>query len=194
MSRLANADTPLAGLKRVQRQRLGDSRGFLSRLFCAHELAAVGWTTPIAQINHSHTARRGTVRGLHFQHPPHAEMKLVSCLSGSVWDVAVDLRAASPTFGRWHAEYLSADNGCALLIPPGFAHGFQAQTDDVQLLYCHSAAYAALAEAGIHPQDARLAIEWPLPITELSVRDAGHPGLVGNTPADALSAHAGNGS
>ena len=126
MKRLAIADLPLAGLKRIERQRLGDARGFLSRLFCAEELAAAGWSKPIAQINQTFTAKRGTVRGLHFQYPPHAEMKLVSCLRGEVWDVAVDVRAGSKTFLRWHAERLSADNGCALLIPEGFAHGFQA--------------------------------------------------------------------
>ena len=177
MSRFEIVDTPLAGLKHVRRQKLGDSRGFLSRLFCAEELAAAGWTGPIAQINHTFTARAGTVRGMHFQRPPHAEIKLVSCLRGEVWDVAVDLRAGSPTFLRWHAERLSADNGCALLIPQGFAHGFQALSDDVELLYCHSAAYAAPSEAGLHPQDERLAIDWPLPLTELSARDAGHPRL-----------------
>lgn len=177
MSRLGIMDTPLAGLRLVQRQRLGDSRGFLSRLFCAQELAAAGWSKPIAQINHTFTARQGTLRGLHFQNAPHAEMKLVSCLHGSVWDVAVDLRAGSPTFGHWHAEHLTADNACALLIPAGFAHGFQALADDAQLLYCHSTAYSAHAEGGIHPQDERLAIEWPLPIVELSARDASHPRL-----------------
>lgn len=174
MSRFTVTDLPLAGLKRVQRQRLGDSRGFLARLFCAEELAAAGWTQPIAQINHTFTAKQGTVRGMHFQRPPHAEMKLVSCIRGDVWDVAVDLRVGSPTFLHWHAERLSVENGCALLIPEGFAHGFQALTDDVELLYCHSAAYAAQAEGGLNPNDPRLGIAWPLAIAELSARDAGH--------------------
>lgn len=175
MSRLIASDLPLPGLKRVTRQRIGDRRGFLSRLFCAEELAAAGWLKPVAQINHTCTALRGTVRGLHFQHPPHAEMKLVSCIRGEVWDVAVDVRAGSPTFLRWHAERLSAENGQALLLPEGFAHGFQALTDDVELLYCHSAAYHAGAETGLNPQDAHLNIAWPLAITELSARDASHP-------------------
>ena len=177
MKRLAIADLPLAGLKRVERQRLGDARGFLSRLFCAEELAAAGWVKPVAQINQTVTAKRGTVRGLHFQNSPHAEMKLVSCLRGEVWDVAVDIRAGSKTFLHWHAERLSADNGRALLIPEGFAHGLQTLTDDVELLYCHSAAYNADSEAGLNPNDARLAIAWPLPIAELSARDARHPML-----------------
>ena len=162
-------------MKLVERQRLGDARGFLSRLFCAEELGEAGWNKPVVQINHSYTTRRGTVRGMHFQRPPHAEMKLVSCIRGEVWDVAIDVRAGSETFLRWHAERLSADNGRALLIPEGFAHGFQALTDDVELLYCHSAAYAAAAEAGLNAKDPMLGITWPLPITELSPRDAQHP-------------------
>jgi dTDP-4-dehydrorhamnose 3,5-epimerase len=174
MSRFEVTATPLPGLKLVQRQRLGDPRGFLSRLFCAEELAAAGFDLPIAQINHTYTARMGTVRGMHFQRPPHAEVKLVSCLRGEVWDVAVDVREGSATFLHWHAEILSADNRRALLIPAGFAHGFQALSDDVELLYCHSAAHAPQSESGLNPQDERLAIAWPLAITELSARDAGH--------------------
>lgn len=162
------------GLRLVERHHIGDARGFLSRLFCASELATGGWVKPVAQINHTHTAKRGTVRGLHFQRPPHAEMKLVSCIRGEVWDVAVDMRAGSKTFRRWHAERLSADNGRALLIPEGFAHGFQTLSDDVEMLYCHSMAYAEAAEGGLNPRDPLLKIDWPLEIQELSARDAGH--------------------
>ena len=174
MSRFTVSDTPLRGLKQVQRQRLGDSRGSLSRLFCAEELLAAGWAGSIAQINHTVTTRAGTVRGMHFQRPPHAEIKLVSCLRGEVLDVAVDLRTGSPTFLQWHAARLSAENNLALLIPQGFAHGFQSLTDNVELLYCHSAAYAPAAESGLNPMDERLAIAWPLPVTELSARDGQH--------------------
>lgn len=177
MSRLACTPLPLAGLHRVQRQPLADERGFFARLFCAEELAAAGWTQPVAQINHSHTALAGTVRGLHYQHPPHAEMKLVTCVRGEVFDVAVDLRHGSPTFLQWHAERLSADNGRALLIPPGFAHGFQALSDGAELLYCHSAAHVPGSEAGLHPLDSRLAIAWPLSPAGLSPRDAGQRAL-----------------
>lgn len=175
MSRFEITELPLAGLKRVVRQRLGDQRGFLSRVFCAKELTAAGWTKPIAQINHTYTTKKGTVRGMHFQRSPHAEMKLVSCICGEVWDVAVDLRAHSPTFLQWHAENLSADNGYAMMIPEGFAHGFQALSDNVEMLYCHSEAYVADAEAGLNPTDQRLSIDWPLTITEASLRDMGHP-------------------
>jgi dTDP-4-dehydrorhamnose 3,5-epimerase len=174
MSRFTVTALPLCGLNRIERQSLGDSRGCLSRLFCAEELASAGWHKPIAQVNHSHTYKRGTVRGMHYQLPPQAEMKLVSCLQGEVWDVAVDLRAGSPTFLQWHAEQLSADNNRALLIPEGFAHGFQALTNDVQLLYCHSAAHNPEAAAALNAQDPRLAIKWPIAISELSVRDAKH--------------------
>jgi len=172
VNRLTVTDLPLAGLKRVARQRLGDDRGFLARLFCAEELRDAGWHEAVAQVNHTMTARKGTVRGMHFQRPPHAEMKLVSCVRGEVFDVAVDLRHGSLTFLRWHAEHLSADNNRALLIPQGFAHGFQALTDDAELIYCHSAAYDAASEGGLNPRDPRLAIAWPLPITEMSARDA----------------------
>lgn len=175
MSRFSLSVLPLAGLVAVERHPLGDSRGFLARLFCAEALASAGWKRPIAQINHTYTAKRGTVRGLHFQRPPNAEMKLVSCLRGEVWDVAVDLRADSPTFLQWHAERLSAANSRALLIPEGFAHGFQALSDDVELLYCHSAAYAVESEAGLHPLDPRLDIRWPLNVAQMSPRDVGHP-------------------
>jgi dTDP-4-dehydrorhamnose 3,5-epimerase len=112
---------------------------------------------------------------MHFQNPPHAECKLVSCLRGEVWDVAVDVRAGSSTFLQWHAVRLSAANGKALLIPEGFAHGFQALTDDAELLYCHSEPHAPAAERGLNPVDPRLAIAWPLPVGQLSARDAGHP-------------------
>lgn len=177
MSRFDVIDLPLAGLKLIQRKPLGDARGFLARLFCAGELAPAGWNTAIAQINHTHTARSGTIRGMHYQKPPHAEMKLVTCLQGEVCDVAVDLRAKSPTFLHWHAETLSAANNRAMLIPPGFAHGFQTLTDDVQLLYCHSAAYQPEYEGGLNALDPRLRIDWPKEIFDRSPRDKEHPWL-----------------
>ena len=169
--RFTIADTPIAGLKRVTRKRIGDERGFLSRLYCQEEL---GIAAPIAQINHTLTRRRGAIRGMHFQHPPFAEDKLVSVIAGEVLDVAVDLRSRSPTFLHWHGEILSADNGAALLIPRGFAHGFQTLTPDCQLIYAHTAPYAAEAEGGLNPLDPRLAIAWPLPVADLSARDRGH--------------------
>jgi len=175
MSQLDVIDTPLEGLKVVKRRRHDDARGFLARVFCDGELAAAGWRRPVAQINHSATRGPGTVRGMHFQRGEHVELKLVTCLRGTIWDVAVDIRAGSPTFLRWHAEELSDENGCALLIPEGFAHGFQVQSDECDVLYLHSTPYAPHAEAGLNPRDPRLAISWPRPITLMSARDEAHP-------------------
>lgn len=164
----------MPGLVVIERQRQEDARGFFSRFFCATELAEAGFALPIAQINHTLTTKRGAVRGLHFQHPPHAEDKFVSCLRGEIFDVAVDLRQGSPTFLRWHAEVLSADNRKSLLIPQGFAHGFQTLSEDCELIYLHSRAYAAGFEGALNVKDPTLEIGWPLPMTDLSERDSNH--------------------
>ena len=174
-ARFAATSTALAGLAVVRRRRIGDERGFLSRLYCREALAETGFIDPVAQINQTVTRNQGTVRGLHFQQPPHAEDKLVSCLRGEIFDVAVDLRAGSPTFLQWHAERLSDRNDLSLLIPKGFAHGFQTMTDDCELIYLHSAAYAPDAEGGLNPLDPGLAIDWPLAVSDMSPRDRGHP-------------------
>lgn len=170
-------ETPLSGLRVLQRKPIGDSRGYLERLFCNEELQMLAPAKYIAQINHTLTALRGTVRGMHFQRPPHAEIKFVSCLRGEVFDVAVDLRHNSPTFLRWHAELLSADNHKTLVIPEGFAHGFQTLTDNCEMLYFHTHTYQPGAEGGLNAQDPRLAIQWSLPVGGVSPRDAGHPFL-----------------
>jgi dTDP-4-dehydrorhamnose 3,5-epimerase len=172
MSELELSPTPLAGVMQVRRRIHPDARGLFARVFCADALATAGWAGPLAQVNHSVTAVRGTVRGLHYQRAPFSEMKLVSCVRGAVWDVAVDLRRGSPTFLQWHAQTLSQQSGCAMLIPPGCAHGFQALSDDTELLYCHSAPYAPQAQGGVSPADPRLAIAWPLTVHSLSDRDA----------------------
>jgi dTDP-4-dehydrorhamnose 3,5-epimerase len=171
MKRLNIRSTLLSDLYVIKREQREDNRGFFSRMFCADELMALGWTHPVAQVNHSLTREQASVRGMHFQHSPHAENKLVCCLRGEVWDVAVDLRAGSPTFLKWHAERLSADNGCALLIPRGFAHGFQTLVPDCELIYMHDARYSPSKEDGINPLDSLLAIKWPLPLGVLSERD-----------------------
>lgn len=175
MIHLSATSLPLAGLNLIERQRLNDARGFLSRLFCAEQLAAAGLHKPIAQINHTLTTHRGTIRGMHYQTAPNAEMKLVSCIRGEVWDVAIDLRSNSPTFLQSYSQILSADNCCSLLIPEGFAHGFQAQTEDCELIYLHTASYNPQAEAGLRFNDSRLAITWPIPVSEISARDQSHP-------------------
>ena len=125
-------NTSIAGLHLVQRKPIGDSRGYLERLFCAEELYNLIPGKNIKQVNHTLTKNVGTVRGMHFQRPPYAETKLVSCLRGEVFDVAVDLRHDSPTFLHWYGERLSAENHKTLVIPEGFAHGFQTLTDDCE--------------------------------------------------------------
>ena len=131
----------------------------------------VGLTKQIVQINRSLTRKRGTVRGMHFQFPPHAEVKIVSCLRGEIFDVAVDIRTGSPTFLQWHGEILSAGNRTSLYIPEGFAHGFQTLTPDCELLHLHTSAYAPHADGGLHPLDPRIGICWMEPVAEMSERD-----------------------
>lgn len=174
MSRFHFVSTPLPGLQCVERLRLEDHRGFLSRLFCADEFSGAGFSMSVAQINQTLTRCAGAVRGMHYQLPPFAEMKLVSCIRGRVFDVAVDLRAGSPTFLRWHGEILSPDNRRALAIPQGFAHGFQALDADCELLYLHSAPYRPETERALNACDPLLGIDWPLPIADMSERDRGH--------------------
>lgn len=168
-------DTPLAGLKIIQRKPIVDARGFFSRFYCADELKAFGFNKSINQINHTLTKKIGAVRGLHYQKPPCAEIKLVSCIKGKVYDVAIDLRKSSPTFLRWYGVVLSEENQWGLLIPEGFAHGFQTMADNCELLYLHTASYSKEYEAALNVSDPRLNIEWPLEITELSERDISHP-------------------
>lgn len=175
MGQLEVSATPLAGLKIIQRRCIEDSRGYFSRLFCAEELRGAGFHGAIVQINQTLTRHRGAVRGMHFQHVPYAEIKIVSCLRGEVFDVAVDLRRGSPTFLSWHGDVLSSGNRKSLLIPEGFAHGFQTLTDDCELLYFHSAPYVPTAEGALNARDPRLSIEWPLPVGEMSERDRLHP-------------------
>jgi dTDP-4-dehydrorhamnose 3,5-epimerase len=177
MSLFHIGETSLEGLKVIQRHPRKDSRGQFTRAFCSEELSAAGWTNPVMQINHSITNMVGSVRGLHYQKPPKAEKKMVLCLRGRVWDVAVDLRSSSATFLSWHAEELSGENNKAMLIPEGFAHGFQVLEKESELLYLHSEQYSPQQEDGLSPLDPRLSISWPLPIAEMSDRDRGFPVL-----------------
>lgn len=171
MNRLYIKSLPIDKLSLIVREVKSDSRGSLTRLFCNEELTTVGWSSPVAQINHSYTKKKGTLRGLHFQNKPFSEKKLVTCIRGEIWDVAVDLREGSPTFLNYHAEVLSAENRSALMIPEGFAHGFQSLTDDAEVIYCHSQPYNPEAEAGLNPLDETLAILWPTDLSEISDRD-----------------------
>ncbi|WP_457584105.1 dTDP-4-dehydrorhamnose 3,5-epimerase [Ensifer canadensis] len=171
MSRFNRITTPIPDLLIIERQRFGDERGFLSRFFCREELADFGVSGTIAQINHTMTHVKGTIRGMHFQRAPHDEAKFVSCLAGSVFDVAVDLRPGSPTYLQWHGEVLSAENRRSMMIPGGFAHGFQTLCEDCELIYLHDKPYAPEAEGGLNALDPKLAIGWPLPVAQMSARD-----------------------
>ena len=175
MTRFEFQITPLAGLKLVQRKPIKDDRGFFARFFCVDEFLSVGMNKPVTQINQTLTRNKGSVRGLHFQYPPFAELKIVSCIVGSIFDIAVDLRANSSTFLNWHGEILSAENHRSLLIPEGFAHGFQALTDNCELLYLHTASYNKESEGTLNFNDPRLEIKLPLPVTEIPTRDQSNP-------------------
>ena len=175
--RFTTIATPLHGLVVLERRSLADERGFFERMFCSETFAQWGLSTPLAQINQSFTKSKAVVRGMHFQFPPHAETKVVSCLGGEVFDVAVDIRRGSSTYLQWHGEVLSADNHRSMIIPQGFAHGFQTLSESCSLLYLHTAPYVKEAESGLHALDPSLNIAWPMPVRELSARDAAWPYL-----------------
>lgn len=175
MAELVIRDTPLAGVFTVSREEHRDVRGCLERLFDAPSLSSLLGDRSIVQVNKTYTERAGTVRGLHIQLPPNAETKLVSCLRGTVFDVAVDLRPGSATFGDWFGCELSADNGRALWIPEGCAHGVQTRETDSELLYMHTAAYAPHSEATLHPLSVEVGVDWPRKVSRLSQRDASSP-------------------
>ena len=170
-------ETPLAGLVRVDRKPKIDNRGFFSRFFCAEEFKQVGLSLSIAQINHTLTKQKGAIRGMHFHYQPYTETKIVACTKGEILDVAVDIRKGSSTFLQWHAEILSADNQSSLYIPGGFAHGFQALSDNCELIYLHTGFYTPEKEGALNALDSTLAIDWPLEVTEISERDHKHPML-----------------
>ncbi|WP_455288574.1 dTDP-4-dehydrorhamnose 3,5-epimerase family protein [Cupriavidus necator] len=166
---------PIPGAALVQSEPFADHRGAFARLFCTEAMAEVIGARRVVQINHSRTSAVGAVRGLHFQHASHAEMKLVRCLRGRVWDVVVDLRAGSPTLLQWHAEELSPGNARMMVIPEGCAHGFQVLEADSELLYLHTAPYTPQAEGGVRHDDPATGVRWPLPVADLSARDRSHP-------------------
>ena len=180
MNRLVLHSTPIDGLHVLERDPIGDSRGFLERMFCQDSLRQFLKGKTVRQINRTLTRQRGTVRGLHFQNPPYAETKIVTCLKGKVWDVAIDLRRGSLTFLEHHAVLLAEDNNRSFLIPEGFAHGFQTLTSDCELLYFHTADYNVEFESAFNAIDPLLSIPWPEPIIERSDRDVNHPMLADN--------------
>jgi len=164
-------ETELRGLIVIEVEPFQDHRGKFYRVYCKNELKSIGYNKELVQINQSLTKKKGAIRGMHFQYPPKVETKIVKCLKGSIFDVAIDLRYNSPTFLHWHSEILSADNMKMLHIPEGFAHGFQALQDNSELLYFHTEFYSPDYESGIRYDDPIISIKWPLEITDISERD-----------------------
>lgn len=178
--------TPIQGVYLVETTPFQDERGIFYRAFCEHELNSLLQGETIRQVNVSRTGAVGTIRGLHFQYPPHAEIKLIRCLRGRVWDVVVDLRQGSPTFLKWYQVDLSSDNYYMIVVPKGCAHGFQVLEAGSELLYLHTAYYEPKSEGGIHYKEPKLNIPWLLELTDISPRDASHPLLPENFQGIAL--------
>ena len=163
--------TIINGVSIILSEPFKDDRGFFNRIFCQKDLEAIRPAITIAQINHSMTKIKGTIRGMHFQHPPHAEMKIIRCVRGSIFDVALDLRKDSFTYLQWHGEILSAENMKALVVPEGCAHGYQSLEDDIELVYIATSPYCTEAESGVRYDDPKAGIQWPLSVTTISDKD-----------------------
>ncbi len=170
---------PLPGAYVVEPEIYSDDRGSFYRFYCADEFREIGPSKPWLQLNHSFTKDKATLRGLHYQLPPYAEIKMVKCIAGKALDVIVDLRKDSPGFLQWTSVELTADNKRMIYIPEGFAHGFQTLTDNCELIYHHSAKYMKDAEGGIRWNDPRINILWPLTPVHISDRDQKHPLVTG---------------
>jgi len=158
----------------IEPEPFEDDRGRFFRVFCKQELEQISHGKEIVQINYSLTKKKGSIRGMHFQYPPKAEIKIVRCLKGAIFDVAIDLRRNSPSFLQWHGEILNEKNEKALYIPEGFAHGFQTLEDDSELLYFHTEFYSPDFEGGIRYNDPKLKIKWPLQVVDISEKDKNH--------------------
>ena len=167
--------TPIEGAFIIHLSPFTDERGMFSRLYCSSELEAIHHEKPIVQINHSLNKEKGTVRGLHFQYAPDAEIKMIRCVRGKVFDVFVDLRSDSPSFLQWHSVELSPEANNMVYIPEGCAHGFQTLEDDSELIYFHTAYYNRKSEGGILFNDPKLSIKWPLPVKNVSEKDKSYP-------------------
>lgn len=167
--------TPLAGAFLISLDKRGDDRGFFARAFCRNEFEEAGLASGFVQINNSLTAKAGTLRGMHYQLPPMAEVKVVRCIRGSLWDCIVDLRPGSPTYRQWFGAELSAENRLMMYVPQGFAHGFVTLGDDAETLYLASQFYSPEMERGIRWSDPAIAIAWPREPLESSAKDANWP-------------------
>ncbi len=166
--------TGIADLWLCVRGDFSDDRGVFAKLFSAPDFKKIGVERPIRQINHSLSRAKGTVRGLHFQYPPHAETRIITCTAGKIYDVAVDLRKDSPTFLKHYGVELSPQAQNSLVIPEGFAHGFQTLEADCEIIYLHTDDYVPESEDGLNVADPALGVAWPLPVSGLSARDAAH--------------------
>lgn len=167
--------TPIAGAYLIDLEKRGDDRGFFARVFCRDEFGAHDLETQFVQINNSSSAERGTLRGLHYQLAPAEEVKVVRCIAGALWDVIVDIRPESPTFGRWFGAELTAANRRMMYAPRGMAHGFVTLTDDTEAFYLVSAFYAPERERGIRWNDPRFGVEWPVTPIVMSDKDRDRP-------------------
>ena len=165
----------LAGVVLIEPEPHHDERGFFARTFCTREFGAQGLETAFVQHSVSHSRLRGTVRGMHFQRAPHAEVKVVRCIAGAIRDVLVDLRPESPTFGRWEGFDLTAGNGRSLYVPKGVAHGFQTLEAETVVAYLISEFYAPEAASGVRHDDPAFGIDWPLSISAISEKDRNWP-------------------
>lgn len=167
--------TPLHGAYTIELDKRGDDRGFFARLFCQKEFAAAGVPMTAVQINNSLSAKAGTLRGMHYQLPPAAEIKVVRCIRGALYDAIIDIRPDSPTFGKWFGVELTAENRLMLMVPRGFAHGFLTLTDDTEAFYLVSEYYGPEQERGIRFDDPRFGIAWPSTPVEVSAKDQTWP-------------------
>ena len=167
--------TTLHGAWRIHLEPIRDRRGYFARTFCVDEFAANSLETNYRQHSISFSAHKGTLRGMHYQREPHCEVKVVRCVRGAIWDVIIDIRPESRTYGRWQEFELSSTNGHQLYVPPGFAHGFQTLCDDVEVNYLISVPYAPQSAWGIRYDDPAFGITWPLPVTEMSEKDTHWP-------------------
>jgi dTDP-4-dehydrorhamnose 3,5-epimerase len=165
----------IPGVFVIELEPICDDRGWFARTFCVRELATWGLRTDILQCSVSINSLRGTLRGLHWQAHPHAEVKLIRCPRGRAYDVLVDVRQGTPGCGQWEAFELDPRNGRMLYVPEGVAHGFQTLEDDTELAYQMSAFHEPSAERGLRWNDPGVGIRWPLPVTRISERDAGFP-------------------
>jgi dTDP-4-dehydrorhamnose 3,5-epimerase len=167
-------ETPIAGAFLIELEKRGDDRGFFARAFCEKEFGAKGLATRFVQVNNSLSAQRGTLRGMHYQLPPFAETKLVRCIRGALYDVILDLREGSPTFGRSFGAEISAENRRMMYVPKGFAHGFVTLSDATEAFYFVDEFYGPQHERGVRWDDPRFAIQWPVAPTVLSDKDRAH--------------------